>query len=56
VEPTTQTIEVLGLDSLGLDPRVLTHRRATAGAITSGSTVETIPGVPAPDFGPEPEA
>jgi electron transfer flavoprotein alpha subunit len=54
--PPTGTIEVLGLDTLGLDPRVLTHRRATAGAITSGAKDETVPGVPTPDFGPEPDA
>jgi electron transfer flavoprotein alpha/beta subunit len=47
-------IEVMTLDALGLDPRVLTHRRATSGAITSTSTVETVPGIPIPDFGPEP--
>jgi electron transfer flavoprotein alpha/beta subunit len=54
--PANGTIEVLGLDTLGLDPRVLTHRRATAGAITSGAKDQTVPGVPTPDFGPEPDA
>jgi electron transfer flavoprotein alpha/beta subunit len=49
----TAAIEVVKLDALGLDSRVLTHRRATSGAITSTSTVETVPGIPVPDFGPE---
>jgi electron transfer flavoprotein beta subunit len=47
-------IEVMTLAALGLDARVLTHRRGTSGAITSTSTVETVPGIPVPDFGPEP--
>lgn len=51
---TDAAIEVMSLDDLGLDPRVLAHRRMTAGSITAGATVETVPGIPVPDFGPEP--
>lgn len=51
---TDARIEVMSLDDLGLDPRVLAHRRMTAGSITAGATVETVPGIPVPDFGPEP--
>jgi electron transfer flavoprotein beta subunit len=47
-------IELLSLEDLGLDSRILAHRQTSAGAITSGASVETLPGIPVPDFGPEP--
>jgi electron transfer flavoprotein alpha/beta subunit len=55
IEPVAEpTIELMTLDELGLDPRILLHRRTSAGAITASANVETLPGVPIPDFGPEP--